>query len=408
MRPPPTIRRTLRLNMADHIPFVTSTEGVKLVNRHYADSEIVRVPLDRAVSLIAELRTGTRVWVDPCVDGMDNLEMRRGQPERETSWFAFMSAFPKFEVVGHADYHKRPLRSDVAAFVAQILDVCAKHNPAWITVPQIPVVSGPTRNKINRLLAEETGNWKTNSGFSGRLILPVVVTNQKQITGKTARNPKVEQAVRCYNSAHADGFWVVDTSLVDDNGSPTLRSKRFPAIISLHEELNERISSAIRIAGPYWALNLALWARGIVDYPAIGVGSGYQYHLAGGIATTPSARIALPSLRRRVGVDPSLRVWLDAAVAKLGPSHPARSEFSRLRNALELVSQVDQARLQVTKFYKRWFEILATTTKEGRSLALFQDLSAAYTLGKSLPDLANEGTARRPEAIAETLLFSCL
>ena len=53
-----------------------------------------------------------------------------------------------------------------------------------------------------------------------------------------------------------------------------------------------------------------------MNYPAIGVGSGYQYHLAGGPAATPIARIALPSLRRRVGVNPSLRVWLDAAIAK--------------------------------------------------------------------------------------------
>ena len=204
--------------------------------------------------MVTRLRIGTQVWLDPCVDGLDNLEMRRGQPEKETSWFTFMRGFPKFEVIGDADHHKGPLRSNVAAFAAEILDACAQHKPAWITVPQIPIVSGPARNRINRLLAEETGNWKIKSGFSGRLILPIVITNQKQITGKTARNPKVEQAVRCYDSAHADGFWIVDSSLVDDSGSPTLRNKRFPAIIGLHEELNGRISCTIRIAGPYWAL----------------------------------------------------------------------------------------------------------------------------------------------------------
>ncbi len=41
-------------------------------------------------------------------------------------------------------------------------------------------------------------------------------------------------------------------------------------------------------------------------------------------------------------------------------------------------------------------------------MALFQDLSAAYTLGKTLPDLDNEGTARRPEVIAEALMLICL
>ena len=240
--------------MADHIPFVTSEHGVKLINRHYSDSEIVRVQLDRATPLLTHLRTGARVWLDVGVDGMDNLEIRRRQQGKESSWFALMRKFPKFDLMGDADYHKRPLRSDVAAFAASVLDACVQHNPAWITVPQLPIVSGPARNKINRLLAEETGNWKSKNGFSGRLIFPVVVTNQKQITGKIARNPKVEQAVRGYDMSQADGFWIVDSSLVDDNGSPTLRSKRFPAVIGLHEELNARMSSAIRIAGPYWAL----------------------------------------------------------------------------------------------------------------------------------------------------------
>ena len=41
-------------------------------------------------------------------------------------------------------------------------------------------------------------------------------------------------------------------------------------------------------------------------------------------------------------------------------------------------------------------------------MALFQDLSTAYALGKSLPDLEDEGTGRRPEAIAEPLMLSCL
>lgn len=164
----------------------------------------------------------------------------------------------------------------------------------------------------------------------------------------------------------------------------------------------------MRIAGPYWALNLVLWVRGLVDYPAIGVGAGYQFHLAGGMSTSPSAKIALPSLRRCAGVGPSLGRWLAVAIERLGASHPARSEFIGLQRAFTRGTLAGAAREQVAKFYKRWFEILASTPKEGRSMALFQDLSAAYTLGKTLPDLDNEGTARRPEVIAEALMLICL
>jgi len=98
--------------------------------------------------------------------------------------------------------------------------------------------------------------------FCGRMILPLIFTHQDQINGKTERNPKIQQATRCYHEAQADGFWVVDKTLTDDNGSRTLRNIRFPAIISLHQEINEAIPSKIRVAGPYWGLNLVLWARG--------------------------------------------------------------------------------------------------------------------------------------------------
>src|SRR6185369_3983755 len=195
-----------------------------------------------------------------------------------------------------------PDQKIVKTFVKELLDRCVKKKPAWITIPQLPIVKDSARNKINRVLARATGEWKSTNNYSGRLILPLIFTNQNQINGKTQRNPKVTQAARCYHEAHADGFWVVDESLTDESGSKTLRNTRLPALIDLHNELNQEIPSRIRIAGPYWGMNLVLWARGIIDHPAIGVGSSYQYHLAGGTATTPATRIAIAPLRRRVNV----------------------------------------------------------------------------------------------------------
>ena len=394
--------------MAEHIPIITGEGGGNLVRKHYSDSEIVRVPLERAAKLLPLVPSNAKIWMDPSVDGMDDLTTRSSKPDKRNSWFDFMNRLANFQKIGAPAYHAKPLPPEVFSFVKAVMDECAIHKPAWITVPQLPLVENSDRNKINRALAVATGKWKSSSGFAGRLILPLVLTHQEQVNGKVARNPKVQQAERCYHEAQADGLWVVDKSLTDDSGSATLRNKRFPGLIGLHDELDARITSKIRIAGPYWGLNLVLWARGLVDHPAIGIGSGYQFFLSGGHSNKPTTRIALPSLRRRVVVGPQLKVWLDKAISKLASSHPAHAEFSDIKKNFTVLSEPERAREQVAKFYKQWFDIIAAVPKAGRSMALFQDLSAAYALGKSLPDLVDEGTARRPEAVVEPLMLSCL
>jgi hypothetical protein len=394
--------------MADHIPFVTGEDGGAIAKNTYRDADIIRMPLDRAERFAPLLTSPKQLWLDPCVDGLHDLETRRSKPGNKRPWFEYMKDFTNFEKIGLPSYQAKPLRAEVHSFVKAILDACALHKPAWITVPQLPLVDTSERNKINRSLAEATGSWRSTTGYHGRLILPLVFTHQDQVNLKTARNPKVQQAAHCYRAAQADGLWVVDKSLTDDSGSSTLRNKRFPGIIGLHEELNACMPSKIRIAGPYWGLNLLLWARGLVDYPAIGIGSGYQFFMAGGHTNTASAKLALPSLRRRVGVGPQLKAWLDEALAKLAPSHPMHQELSEIKKQYPALSQAQRAREQVATFYKSWFDAIAGVPKAGRSMALFQDLSAAYALGKGLPELVDEGTARRPEAVAEQLMLSCL
>lgn len=398
--------------MADYIPFITGDDVCNLVNTVYPDSDMVRVPLDRAERLIPLLPDARKVWLDPCVDGMDDLESRRiikdhrNNSERKNPWFEFISKFPSFDRIGDPAYHANPVAAEVYDFVNEVMEKCAAYKPAWITVPQIPLVESYKRNKINRALAKATGKWKGGSNFSGCLILPLVFTNQKQVNLKEFRKQKVRQAEWCYREAQADGFWVVESSLKDDSGSSTLRGKRFPKIIILHEELNDCISSKIRIAGPYWGLNLVLWARGLVDYPAIGIGSSYQYLLAGGTAMQSSARLMLSSLRRRVGIG-ELGTWLDEVMAKLGPSHPLYLEFNNIKRNLPTLSDKARAREQIATRYKQWYDTIASVPKAGRSMALFQDLASAFALGRSLPDL-RDTKPRRPEAVAEQLMLSCL
>ena len=54
--------------MADHIPFVTSKDTLELAWNCYGDSQILRVPLDRADKL--KLKDPAKMWLDPCVDGL--------------------------------------------------------------------------------------------------------------------------------------------------------------------------------------------------------------------------------------------------------------------------------------------------------------------------------------------------
>lgn len=389
--------------MAKHIPFITGVDACSLVSSLYPDSEIVRIPLDSASRFIPLLSNGTPLWIDPCVDGMDSLDTRVGRP-----WFTFMKNFRHFEEIGSSAFWSRPDSGKVEEFVNDLLNCVYDSSPSWITVPQLPFTDDSSRNKINKALASATGKWKQTTGFSGKMILPLIVTHQRQANLKTARNPKVSVATDCYGRADADGIWVVDKSLDDETGSPTLKDTRFPGLISLHEELNQSISPGIRCGGPYWGLNLLLYARQLIDYPAIGVGSGYQYFLAGGHATTPTAKVAIPPLYRRAGYGPNLRTWLDASLELLTKGSPEHVAINILRKNFSTYSSGARARRQIAEFYKSWCDAVESLPSP-QARHLFAECALAYAIGKSLPDIAGEtGGERRPEAVVANLMNSCL
>ena len=118
--------------------------------------------------------------------------------------------------------------------------------------------------------------------------------------------------------------------------------------------------------------------------------------------------MAISPLRRRVGVA-QLGSWLVKSLKTLGSAHPAYAELTRINEQLDLLNAQDSARKQVARFYKEWLDRIGATPPPGRPLALFQDLSTAYALGRSLESFASsEGTARRPESVVEPLMLSCL
>ncbi len=188
----------------------------------------------------------------------------------------------------------------------------------------------------------------------------------------------------------------------------------------MHAYLKSFVKQKDVIAGPYWGMNLILWARDLCDHPAISLGTAYQYHLSGApFRRKGKSRIAIPSLKRWVVVKPELRDWLAEAIKTLSSEgkafdnlEPVKRELDEeLNNLSSRYHFLDEEsnRNQVTRFYKEWLIKLEDVPKAGRTLALYQDFSSAYVLGKHLPTLPASGSsARRPERVAEYFMLNCL
>jgi len=414
--------------MAAHLPFVNTPTDCQLVDEFYADSEFIRIPLERMEKLRSSLPSGPRLWIDAEVDGfhhnfgpLTNEDEKREAAERKEKtgkggarkgkkWRQCMRHFPKYDRLTDRAFQSKPVQIEVEEFVAAILDKCNEYEPALLTVPQLPLVNDGSRNKINRALAAATAKWRVSANYRGKLILPAVFTNQKQLNLKGPRGKKVSILRECYEKAEAAGLWSVDSSLSDQSGSPTLRERRFPGLLAFHEEMTEELPGIITIAGPYWGMNLVLWARGLCDYPAIGVGSAYQYFISGPEPSASKIRVALPPLRRWVQTGTDLQQWLSRVVDIVDATERAHAVFMELKaNHSTFHVSKTLARRQIAQFYKQWCNELELAPPTRRALVLYEMLSAAYVLGKTLPTIsADEKTARRPERIAEYLMLNCL
>ncbi len=392
--------------MADHIPFVNGKTDCELVSRFYSDSAIARVPLEKAGKLIRELPDGMPIWLDPGVDGFN----KPYEEARSVGWKEHVRQFTGFIKIGDPEFQKRPDVGTVDSFVSAILSECASYSPKAITVPQLPHADDASRNKINRALATATAKWRSEKGFGGRLILPAILTGQRQLNKKTERNKKRDAIMKCYRQSEAQGLWAVDASLKDQDGSETFRNVRFPGLVAFHEEIAEALpEGSTPIAGPYWGMNLVLWAKGLCRYPAIGLGGSYQYHIPGGQQRRAVVRLAIPPLRRWARTGAQFRTWLDKAIARIPKEDAARGELVGIRDNFSTLDNDKASRRQIAKFYKDWFDKIEASSSVERALTLYQMLSAAYILGKKLPSLpAIEKTARHPERVAEYLMLNCL
>lgn len=392
--------------MSYHIPFVFGTSDCKLVTEMYADSEIVRVPLDKASTLTTALPPDAKIWVDPLIDGLYPSISAQDQ-----KWQVYIGKYANWNSFYDKQFIAKPNQPLLADFVSNIMLQSVSGQADYVTVPQLPLTNDTANHKINRDLAAATRTWVENNNSNVQLILPIILTNQQQLNKKTDRNNRIKNATTCYVQSGAHGYWVVDQSLSDHKASKTFR-ERYRGIIDFHDELNAALNSPpLRIGGPYWGLNLVLWAKGLITHPAIGIGRGYQYFFSGGIQTQSKTRIALTPLRRLAIAQPELRQWIDKALEKLNSDSKAYQDFYAIRNRLShLLAVKEAARRQIAQSYKDWYNHIESTSPAGRALALYQDLSTAYVLGKSLhlqlP--STEAPARRPEQVAEILMMQCL
>ena len=381
------------------IPFVNSQADAALAKKLYKDCDIVRLGLHSYDSVVSTLPAKCQRWIDAGVDGLGQTSFARRD---------FVTRFVHGERLTDPAFQETPDKTLAQQFVDVVLDSCQGKDPSWISVPQLPYVDDVKRNRINRLLADASGVWRRQRRISARLVLPIVLTHKRQTISKTVRNAKVRVAADCYQRSTADGYWVVDSSLSDGEGSPST-SERLDNLLRLQEELASKIDGRVclRAVGPYWGLGLVMWARGLTDYLGVSLGTAYRYHLPGGHGKQPLARVSLPHLYRVAIATTDLKDWL-ARAAESMPLDSVRADFSAFSQQLDLYYHSDTARRQIATTHRRWYDAIAKVSPAGRQLALYQSLSSAYVVGKKLQPLPDKEKVRRPESVAGLLMLRCL
>ena len=385
------------------VPFINTTTDAQLATQFYKDCELVRLNLLSFDNLHPSIPVACMRWIDAGTDGL-------GQAKPDSKWLnSFLSQFGSAVHLRDPQFQGKPDKDLVRKFVESVLGSCQEKTPDWISVPQLPYETDATRNKINRSLAEETRNWRYESGGDSRFVLPIILTHQAQTNSKTVRNRKVQLAAECFARSGADGYWVVDHTLNDVEGSPSFE-KRVVGLLRMQEELEAKIGqrARVRVVGPYWGLGFLLWAKGLTEYMGVGLGNAYTYYLPGGHKSPGRKRIALPGLYRLATLSNEFGDWISRVIDEMPPD-PLRADYINLSQRIQsyLVDDIGRRR-QIAKFHRGWYDGISHVPSAGRSLALFQKLSSAYVFGTALPSLPAREVARRPESVAKLLMMHCL
>jgi hypothetical protein len=387
------------------IPALFNESDAQVARVHFGEFPVARVREER-INAVARVLGNAKLWLDCELDGCHNPKKGRSD-----EWLAQLQSLDGADDLLKAVDGAKLLSSTSLALSEGVLKRAADKGASWVSIPQLPLADGPARDKLNRSLANGAAEADVND-FKGTRVLPVILTHHSQYKGKPVRRQRVEKTVKLATDSRSGVVWVCDSSLSDSDGTSTFDTERFPDLIALHEELKEKLPREMLIvAGPYWGMGLILWARGLVNHSIAGVGRGYQYHVAGGkFPRSGSVRVAVPPLRRLVDATPSFRSWLESSLNEIPPNDPSRPAFQKLLGGLSVLERNRaKARQQVAEFYWEWVSGFSSAPARGRQVALYQDLSSAYVVGKPLPDLPGvNGPSKRPERIAQQYMMHCL
>lgn len=393
--------------MTNAIPFINTSPDCDRYKRFYSDSPIARVTLQNHSKLAEELPEKTKFWVDPAFDSYHCvLSNSRTWNDIEPS----LGEFNYNQYLCNSSSVTNPDKAKLRDLVDSVLSKCLFHKPEWLTVPQLPIVNDSSRNKLNKELAIATAIWADQKGYSGKFVFPLIFTKNDQLTGKTLWKPKINtvKSQLKFSKLNVDFLWIVDSSLDDQSGYKT-NLKRIESLIEFHLDVKTQFANKKVIAGPYWGVNLVLWARDLCHYPGISLGTGYRYYLPGFPGRSGNTRVALAPLKRRAIIVPELKTWLFEAL-KVLPKGETHDALEALYDNFDTFLSKDIADRQVAEFYRTWIDLIEKTPLPGRKLALFQDLSSVFVTGKNLSDLPKTAVkgGRQPERIAEQLMLNCL
>lgn len=412
--------------MSDYVPFVNNKADCRTLISEYKDADICRVPLESIDGLQNLIPPNLSIWLDPSVDAYHHRLKRKWPNQNNKQWTEHQQKlwnnldklygnFSNYELLCEKKNWKQSNYDKIALFITELLNHCQEYHPEWLTIPQLPLLGSGGRNKINKILTRATKTWKANARFKGKLILPLIFTNQRQINSKPIRDDKLNRAVECYEEVEADGVWIVDSTLLDQHRNDKYRN-RYSKLIEFHELVKNKLpKSAIKIGGPYWGFNLILWARGLCDYAAISLGSRYSYHISADVpAGTPKFWVVIPPLRRRVVIHDELNTWIENSLKKLSADDQAYKGLQYIQKNFKLLKSREASRKYTAQFYKYWFDKIASCPQDGRALALYQDLSTAFVMGSQLENLPADclpnipSYMRKAGKVAEQLMLNCL
>lgn len=384
------------------VPFLSGAESAKLAASVFADCMLFRVQLHR-LPAVREALGNAALWIDVGLDGY--------RSDVDEAFDAYLARHGVLKLLGDPANMKTPADDALDEMLDSLLGEALGAEPFRISVPQLPFADGGSRNRLNRSLAARARAWAVRNKCEDRFILPAIATHPRQIKGKTQRKPKIALVKQCMEASGATTVWFAEAGFNEQRGATNYPS-RLRSIIDFHQELRAALPEGTPVmGGPYWGLQLVLWARGLITAAGISIGAGFQYNLPGGKKRSPVARIAVPPLLRTAFATPRLREWC-LQVAERRDAEGDNSGGAELRSLADqwqrLVS-IDASRRQVARFYREWIGRLSETPEKGRALALYQELSRAYVFGAGLPQLEDEeGMAKQPARVAEILMLVAL